>query len=67
MRGIHSRIELDDAGFAGEGELYLFACLLEEFLALYVSVNAFSQLTVRTKQKGESYAWPPRVGRQVIL
>ena len=67
MRGIHTRIELDDAGFAGEGELYLFASILEEFLALYVSVNAFSQLTVRTKQKGESYAWPPRVGRQVIL
>ena len=67
MRGIATRIELDEPGFAGEGELYLFATVLEEFLALYVSVNAFSQLTVRGKQKGETYAWPPRVGRQVIL
>jgi type VI secretion system protein ImpG len=67
MRGIATRIELDEAGFAGEGELYLFATVLEEFLALYVSVNAFSQLTIRGKQKGETYAWLPRVGRQVIL
>ncbi|HBZ70251.1 MAG TPA: type VI secretion system baseplate subunit TssF, partial [Deltaproteobacteria bacterium] len=67
MRGIATRIELDEAGFAGPGELYLFATVLEEFLALYVSVNAFSQLTVRGKQKGETYTWPPRVGRQVIL
>jgi type VI secretion system protein ImpG len=67
MRGIATRIELDEAGFAGEGELYLFATVLEEFLALYVSVNAFSQFTVRGKQKGETYTWPPRVGRQVIL
>ncbi|HKE12489.1 MAG TPA: type VI secretion system baseplate subunit TssF, partial [Myxococcota bacterium] len=67
MRGITTRIELDEAGFASDGELYLFATVLEEFLALYVSVNAFSQLTVRGKQKGEIYEWPPRVGRQVIL
>jgi len=67
MRGIATQIELDEAGFAGEGELYLFATVLEEFLALYISVNAFSQLTVRGKQKGETYALPPRVGRQVIL
>ena len=67
MRGIATRIELDEAGFASDGELYLFATVLEEFLALYVSVNAFSQLTVRGKQKGEIYEWPARVGRQVIL
>jgi type VI secretion system protein ImpG len=68
MRGLHTRIELDEGGFpGGEGELYLFAMVLEEFLALYVSINAFSQLTVRGKQKGEIYAWPPRVGRQTLL
>jgi type VI secretion system protein ImpG len=67
MRGLHTRIELDEGGFAGEGELYLFATVLEEFLALYVSLNAFSQLTVRGKQKGEIYAWPPRVGKQTLL
>ena len=67
MRGIHTRIELQEDRFASEGELYLFASVLEEFLALYVTVNAFSQLTVRGAQRGEVYAWRPRVGRQTML
>ena len=67
MRGIATRIELVEERFASEGELYLFGSVLEEFLALYVTVNAFSQLTVRGASHGEIYEWPARVGRQFIL
>jgi type VI secretion system protein ImpG len=67
MRGIHTEIELLEDRFASEGELYLFASVLEEFLALYVTVNAFSQLTVRGAQHGEVYEWPARVGKQFTL
>lgn len=67
IRGTHTRIALDEEGFASEGEMYLFASLLEQFLSLYVSVNSFSHLTVRGVQHGEIYEWRPRVGRQIIL
>jgi len=67
VRGIHTQIELREDGFASEGELFLFAGVLEEFLALYATLNAFTQLTVRGGQRGEVYAWPPRMARQFIL
>ena len=67
MRGIHTELELREDRFASEGEMYLFACVLEEFLALYVTVNAFSQLTVRGAQQREVYEWPARVGKQFTL
>jgi len=67
MRGLHTQIDLLEDRFASEGELYLFASVLEEFLALYVTVNAFSQVTVRGTQKGEVYEWRPRVGKQLLI
>ncbi len=67
LRGRETEIQLLEDRFASEGELYLFAAVLEEFLALYVTLNAFSQLTVRGRQAGEVHAWKPRVGRQFTL
>jgi type VI secretion system protein ImpG len=67
VRGLHTTVELAEQSFAGEGDLVLFASILNEFLALYASVNSFSRLTVRNAQSGEVYAWSPRLGRQNIL
>jgi type VI secretion system protein ImpG len=67
MRGIETTLELQEDRFSSEGELYLFASVLDEFLALYVTVNAFSQLRVHGAQQGELYEWPARVGRQFTL
>ncbi len=66
-RGVQVTIELDEDKFVGAG-LYLFACILEQFLAQYVSVNSFSQLIVKTVQKEEAIKkWPPRNGNRVLL
>jgi type VI secretion system protein ImpG len=66
-RGIEVSLELDEEKYVGTGA-YLFACVLERFLALYVSLNSFSQLRARTKQ-GEGYfkKWPPRAGEVQLL
>lgn len=66
-RGVEVTIEFDEQKYVGSG-LFLFACVLERFLGLYVSINSFSQLVARTKQ-GEGYLkkWPPRTGDQVLL
>ena len=65
-RGMEITITLDEDKFVGSG-LYLFGCVLERFLAQYVSVNSFSQLVLKTLQKKEELKrWPPRSGKQIL-
>jgi type VI secretion system protein ImpG len=66
-RGTRVRLELDEDQFVGGG-VYLFASVLERFLALYVSLNSFSQLVVRTVQRREDLEqWPPREGHKILM
>jgi len=66
-RGTQVEIEFDEEQFVGSG-VYLFAAVLECFLGLYVSMNSFSQLRVRTRQRKEILRqWPPRAGRKILL
>jgi len=67
VRGIEVAVELDEAQFVGAG-VYLLAAVLERFLALYTSLNSFSQLVVSTQQReGILKRWPPRAGEQIPI
>lgn len=66
-RGTHVDMELDEEQFVGGG-VYLFAAVIEYFLGLYVTMNGFSQLEVRTRQRKEALKqWPPRAGQRILL
>lgn len=66
-RGARVDLELDEEQFVGGG-VFLFASVLERFLSLYVSLNSFSQLVARTRQRKEVLKeWPPRAGRKILL
>ncbi|HEX4595786.1 MAG TPA: type VI secretion system baseplate subunit TssF, partial [Bryobacteraceae bacterium] len=66
-RGTRVEMELDEEQFVGGG-VYLFAAVLEYFLGLYVTLNGFSQLSVRTRQRKEQLKeWPPRAGHRILL
>ncbi|MFO0983706.1 MAG: type VI secretion system baseplate subunit TssF [Planctomycetota bacterium] len=67
VRGVAIALELDEAGFSGEGDLYVFAAVLNEFFASYVTVNAFSQLTVTGSRYKEVHAWPLKLGGKSSL
>jgi type VI secretion system protein ImpG len=67
LRGISVELEIDEDKFGGEGEAYLFGTLLNEFFSQYVTLNAFSRLTVKAVKRGEVYAWPARIGQRIIL
>jgi type VI secretion system protein ImpG len=67
MRGTAVEMDLHGDHFAGEGDLFLFGAVLDEFFALYATVNSFTQLSVRETSRGEVYQWPPRLGEQVAL
>jgi type VI secretion system protein ImpG len=66
-RGTRVEIELDEEMFTGGG-VFLFSSVIERFLAEYVSLNSFSQLAVRTKQRKEPLKeWPPRAGQTILM
>ncbi len=67
VRGLETTIEFDEEKFVGAG-VFLFASVLERFLALYASINSFNQLVARKKDhEGVLKRWQPRAGEQIIL
>ncbi|NOZ51708.1 MAG: type VI secretion system baseplate subunit TssF [Gammaproteobacteria bacterium] len=67
IRGLRTRMELKESKFSGEGDLYLFATVINEFFSLYANMNSFHQLIVKGSEQGEIYQWPARVGQQPVI
>ncbi|HYJ90045.1 MAG TPA: type VI secretion system baseplate subunit TssF, partial [Pyrinomonadaceae bacterium] len=67
VRGLETIITVDEEQFVGSG-MYLFACILDRFLGLYVSLNSFNQLALRSQQRVELIKrFAPRAGEQTLL
>jgi len=67
VRGLQTTITFDEQEFVGSG-LYLFACVLDRFMALYASINSFNQLEIRSVQRDEPIKlFSPRAGEQELL
>jgi type VI secretion system protein ImpG len=66
-RGLDINLQFDEALYPG-GSCFLFALVLENFFALYSTVNSYSRLSysVRSKQ-GVIKKWSPRVGYRYTL
>lgn len=66
-RGRRIELEFDEEQFPGGG-MFLFASVLERFLALYASMNSFTQVAVRSRQRRRLVAdWPARAGWRTLL
>jgi type VI secretion system protein ImpG len=66
-RGTRVEVEIDEEQFAGTG-VYTFASVMDVFLGLYTSINSFSQLVVRTRQRKRVLKqWPPRSGQKILM
>ncbi|PWB31968.1 type VI secretion system baseplate subunit TssF [Pseudomonas sp. SDI] len=66
LRGVRTELTINPQGYIGEGDLFVFASVLNEFFALYASLNSFHELKVKSTQ-GEVYQWTPRMGLQPLL
>jgi len=66
LRGLRTELIINPEGYVGEGDLFLFASVLNEFFALYASLNSYHELHVKSTQ-GEVYRWAPRMGLQPLL
>lgn len=66
-RGLKVTVDFDREHFVGTSP-YLLAAVLDRFLGLYTSLNAFSQLVARMPPEEEPlHIWPPRAGEQILL
>ncbi len=66
-RGRQIDLEFDEEQFAGGG-MFLVASVLERFLALYTSMNSFTRVSVRSRQRRRPVVeWPARAGWRALL
>jgi type VI secretion system protein ImpG len=66
-RGLQVTAELDESKFK-DGRLFLFASVLEQFMALYCNINSFTQFIAKSKKTGEEIKrWGPRAGDRFTL
>lgn len=66
-RGLEVTVEFDEEKYVGAG-VFLFAAVLEKFFGLYTSLNSFTQLVAKSRQREEPLKrWPPRAGEQILL
>ena len=66
-RGLDVTLEFDARAWQ-VGGLYLMASVLDRFLALHATVNAFVRTSVTLRGRpGKAAAWPARAGARVLL
>jgi type VI secretion system protein ImpG len=66
-RGRRVELEFDEEHFPGGG-MFLFASVVERFLALYATMNSFTQLSVRSRQRKKLVReWAPRAGCKTLI
>ena len=62
-RGVSLELDVDEVPFAGVSP-WLLGAVLEQFFTRHVGINAFSELTLRSIQRGLIGSWKPRIGRR---
>ena len=66
-RGTEVTLVFDESAYVGGGA-FLLAAVLNRFLALYSSVNSFTQLVIKSQQReGVWKRWQPMAGEQMVL
>jgi type VI secretion system protein ImpG len=67
VRGVEVHITFDESCFVGSN-LFLFASVLERFLAHSCPPNSFVLMRMSTlQQEGEVAQWPPRAGETALM
>lgn len=67
VRGIETRIALDEARLAGAGDAFLFGCVLDRLFSAEIPVNAFSVLSLDLHPSRAELAWTARTGTRFPL
>lgn len=66
LRGREICIRVRQDHFAGAGDMYLFGCLLDQFLGRYASLNSYTRLVFYETLRGGTWQWPTRLGNRTL-
>lgn len=67
VRGLQTRVEVDEVRLGGQGEAFLFGCVVDELMATYASLNSFNELRVVLHPSKTQLQWPARSGARRVL
>lgn len=65
-RGLEIILNFDESAFVG-ASTFLLGAVLERFFCKYVSINSFTQLVIKTRERGEIMRWPVRTGTRTLI
>jgi type VI secretion system protein ImpG len=66
VRGVRTTVSVEESGFTGPGDAFLFGTMLDELLSSHVAMNSFNELALRLTS-GRAFRWTPRSGVQKVL
>jgi len=67
ISGQKTTVEIEEASFAGIGDVFLLGCVLDALFAGYATLNSFHSLSVRLLPSREELQWPVRSGSQALV
>ncbi|WP_034948205.1 type VI secretion system baseplate subunit TssF [Erwinia oleae] len=65
-RGIGIDLSVDEQAFSGASP-WLLGSVLERVFARLVAINAFTEVTLNSQQRGEVGYWAPRMGKRALI
>lgn len=65
-RGLEITMTFEESAYSGIG-CFLLAAVLERFISKYVSINSYTQVVVKTRERGEIMRWPVRTGTRTLI
>ena len=65
-RGLEITLTFEESAYSGIG-CFLLAAVLERFISKYVSINSYTQVVVKTRERGEIMRWPVRTGTRTLI
>ena len=65
--GLDIDAKIDETCFTDLGDAYLFGQILQQFLAMYATINSFVRLRVACTESNELWQWPRVDGRQLTI
>jgi type VI secretion system protein ImpG len=65
-RGVRIELEVDELGFQG-ASAFLLGSVLEHYFGRHVSMNGFTEVSVKSQTRGEILSGKPRCGSRPVL
>jgi len=66
-RAYELALTVSESQMGGEGEMYLFGTILDQFLKSYASINSLHRFSVRGLDTNTTYTWAPKWGEAATL